>query len=243
MATELKLTLKQIHWSLVAKAGFLGLAWAYFPFLIFLSLALFFYFFPFFKSFKFLFPFLLFLVLISPGLADKSFWLAFLIAFIFYMIFGVKDLLFIKRRSSYEAAIFGIALILFWVFFSQVQDWLGVGMILGSFGVAIILFFLFLNVTQYDEFFKTKEVRVDGFRKSLIAGFLSFWIWQLIWVMVFLPFSPFYRSVMLFIVAWFLMEAMLSYLRGELNRRKILINFTVLFCFTVFILASTDFGL
>ncbi len=243
MAVELKSILKQIPWFLVTKAIALGLAWLYLPFWVFLGLALLVYFFPFFKSWRFILPFGLLLLLTSPILATKSIWFAILIAWVFFFILGVKDLILINRRSGYSLMTLGLIFILFFTFFTHIEIWSGWAMFFGSLVLALFFFFLLIGLTRYDDFLKTQEKnQVLLSHGWLSGGVVTFLIWQMTWVLNFMPFNPFYRAILLFVTAGVLIEITLAYLAQKLTQRKILINFSILFVFSIFILMITDFN-
>src|ERR1700735_5015882 len=112
MEEKLKSISKQIHWSLLAKAAIFALGWFFLPFWLFLLLALYLYFFPFFQSRKLLgAPFLGLLALTFIGPA--SFFMAIVFGLLFYYLLLIKDLVLIDRKAAYE--LFAFVLLFFFL--------------------------------------------------------------------------------------------------------------------------------
>ncbi len=113
MEIKLKSTLSQIPWWLVCRAGLAALTWWWFPFWVFFLVVNYFYWVPFFEVRAFLVPFLFLLGLgfVSP----PGWWGALGIALIFFLILGVKELLFVQRTHIYE--ILSLLVLFFGVFY------------------------------------------------------------------------------------------------------------------------------
>ena len=100
MAGKLKSALGRIPWSLLLRAGLAGGGWLYFPFPVFVLACLLIYSRPAFNFSKFLHLFLalLFLAFVVPHSAVN----AILLSLIFYLLLGIKELVFIERGDIYE---------------------------------------------------------------------------------------------------------------------------------------------
>ncbi|MBI3588793.1 MAG: hypothetical protein HY093_00020 [Candidatus Liptonbacteria bacterium] len=257
MVEKLKLILKPTPWSLVVKALIFGGAWLVLPFWLFLLIASYFYFVPLFKPLKFIRPFSIFLVLISPLFAKASLGLAAVTACIFFLILGVKDLVFVNRKPKYEIAIYLIYLLLFWVFFSSFENWLGTGVVFGSLGLAAVFFLLTRSFLNYEEILNpvSLEMGVRGgsnlegrkgegvySRETLAAVFVALLVWQLVWVLLFLPFNRIYQTATVFLMVVLVLETILAHFNHSLTRKRLLVNFTAIFVFMVLTLASLSFN-
>ena len=233
MVEKLKSISRQIPWFLAAKALVSGLAWYFLPFGIFLVVAFYFYFRPFYQPMKFIVPFTAFLVLTSPLFFEKSLGMALLAGIFFFIILGVKDLIFVGRRHGFEVAVLFVSFLLFLAFFSRFDDW-STSMVLWSLGVFFVFFLLLKNLTDYNDSLGSERIRKEPY--GLIYLFFSaFVLWQLSWVLFLMPFSLVYRTALLFITSFVFSELNIAYLSQSLSKRKILRNFSLLF--VVFVLA------
>ncbi len=242
MAEKLKLISGRIHWSLVAKAIGIGLGWYVLPFWLFLVLAAYFYLRPLFRPFQFVFPFLVFIVIISPAFFDKSLWLAGLIAVGTFLVLGTKNLVLVERKSSYQIFILILLSLAFLAFFSDFQRWNGLGVVLGSFLVSLVFFLLVRNLIKYEDSVLT-EVSFDIWKVTAVAGLAAFLIWQALWVFLFMPFNYLSQAAALLVFSFSLIEILLAYLREDLTPRKILAHFSVFFVFMVLVLTGNKWSL
>jgi len=242
MEAKLKSISKRIPWSLAVKALVFALAWWILPFGLFFVVACYLYLVPFFKPLRFLLPFLALLVLISPLFLARNFWVIALGSAVFFIILGVRELLFINRKAVYKIAYFILLFILLSTFFSGFRNWAGWGVVLGSLAVALVFFALLKHLTDYED--SPEEKEKAGRRKEfVIQGLAAFFMWQLLWILLFLPLNYIYQSMFGFLVAMALTELILAYISFSLTRRKILTNFTVIFVFVIFVLASFSAGI
>ncbi len=242
MEARLKSISKRIPWSLLARTLVFALAWWILPFGLFLVVAGYFYLVPFFKPLRFLLPFLALLVLISPLFFNKSLWVIALGSAVFFIIQGVRELLFVHRKSVYKVAYFILLFLLFLAFFSNFQNRTGWLAVFESGLVALVFFLLLKHLSGYEDL--PEEVKKVGRRKEfLVQGLAAFFMWQLVWVLIFLPLNYIYQSMLGFLVMLVLTELILAYISFSLTRRKVLINFAILFVFVVFVLASFGAGI
>ncbi len=242
MVERLKLISGRIHWSLVAKASALGLIWYLLPFWLFLLAAFYFYFVPVFRSMRFLFPFLILLLLVSPILLEESLGLAGLLGAAFFVLLGVKDLILAERRSSYEIFILILVFLGFLSFFSHFENWLGLGVVLGSLFLSLILFFLSKNLINYEDSV-LEELTFSSSTVLTASGLIAFLVWQTIWGFLFLPFNYIYQTIALLVFTFVVLELVLAYLAKNLTPKKILTQFSILFVFLVLALTSTRWEL
>lgn len=241
MAAKLRSILKPIPWSLLAKAAVFGGGWLYLPFPIFLAAALYFYLVPLFNTLKLALPFVLTLIL--AGLLPHGFWAALVFAIIFYLILGIKGLFFINRRAAYETLVFFIMFLLFLYFFFRLGGGVEGTALPWSFIVSLTFFLLVSGLINYEGVIGVEAQKLERRYKFLVLGLTSFLLWQLILVLLILPFSFIYQTAMIFLLAAIFLELILAYLNSNLTLRKVLANFTIFFIFAVFILSSTKWDL
>lgn len=219
MAVKLKLILEPVPWLLVAKTIIFGTVWYFLPFWVFLLVSLYFYFSPAFQSGRFLPLFLVILYLASTN--EPSIWLAILFSLIFYLTIGIKDLIFIDRKTPYTILIYTLLLLLFINFWKIYPTW-NSKTLLRSILLPITFFFLTKDyLTEWGEFEKR--------RKNLILGLASFFVWQFSLAILFLPLNQFYSPLILFVISLIFLEIMPDYLNNTLTMQKKLIAFSLLF--------------
>ncbi len=241
MVEKLKSISRQIPWSLAVKAVISGLAWYFLPFGIFLVVAFYFYFRPFYQPMKFIVPFTTFLVLTSHLFFERSLGMALLVGIFFFIILGVKDLIFVGRRHGFEVAVLFVSFLLFLVFFSRFENW-GVSMVLWSLAVFLVFFLLLKNLTDYNDSLGSEQIE-RGPHGLIYLFFSTFVLWQLSWVLFMLPLSLVYKTALLFITSFVFSELNLAYLSQRLSRRRILGNFSLAFVAFVLALASNGWTL
>jgi len=241
MVAKLRLISSPIPWFLVIKAVALGGIWYFLPFPVFLLLALYFYFVPLFRPSELRAPFLVTLVL--AFFLPSGFWSAAFLIVMIYLILGTKDLIFINRKAVYETIVFLSMFTLFFYFFLEFGTWFGFLSVLGSIVVAFFVYLLLKGFINYEGVLGEKFTAEDRSHRFLVVGLSSFLIWQLIWVLVFLPVGAIYQTAILFLVSIVLLEFVLAYFNRSLTPRKVLVNFTLFFIFMVLILTSTRWEL
>ncbi|MDO8536749.1 MAG: hypothetical protein Q7R94_00695 [bacterium] len=253
MVEKLKSILKPIHWSLVLKSAAFGASWFFLPLWAFLVLAFYFYFIPLFKPLELSPPF--FLTIFFAAIEPANVWLAIFFAVIFYLILGVKDLIFINRKSSYEVLALLLLFLTFIKFFSHFDSWDGNSAFFGAFFVSLVFFLLAEGFLRYGSSpeFSSGEMDVENklplerlvkikFAK-IAAGIMAFCIYALILVLLFLPMNFLYQSALLLVVAAILFEFLIDYGQGTLVRKKLISGLSIFFVFLVIILESAQWTL
>lgn len=241
MGEKLKLISRQIPWSLAAKALISGLAWYFLPFGLFLVVAFYFYLRPFYRPLHFIVPFTAFLVLTSPLFFERSLGMAVLAAIFFFIILGVKDLIFVNRRHGFEVAVLFVTFLLFLVFFSQFNTW-STSMVFWSAGIFTVFFLLLKNLTDYNDSLGSEQTSSEAHGLTYLF-FSAFILWQLAWVLFAMPFGLVYKTTLLFLVSFVISEFNIASLGEGLSRKKILGNFSLLFVIFVLALASNNWSL
>lgn len=241
MVEKLKLTLRPIPWSLVTKAVAFGVTWLFFPFWLFLVVNIYLYLHRPLRVFKFLVPFFVLLVAISPWITQKSLGMALVGAAVFFLVLGVKDLFFLKRRINYEVAVLILIFLLFLGFFGNFKEWLGVGSVIASFFLFFLLYGLIFGLFKYDLEEEFDGLKPDKRVKTIVFSF-TFFIWQMGWVYLFLPLGYFYQTALAFLVAAVLIGILSAHLKGALTPKRVLLGFSTFFVFTVLILAGVNWS-
>ena len=247
MAAKLKSISKQIHWSLVLKAGVFALAWLLLPFWLFFLIALYLYFVPLFHARKLAIPF--FFLLLLAFLQPSGLLFALIFGAVFYAIFLVKDLLVIDRRSMYELLVLALSL-LFLRFFYMTLDqgitgWALWYAFLGAAALAILVrsFLGALHGEGVAQAQAPAEAPVRDLR-TRIAAWLSFALFfQALITGLFLPLDFIYQSTLIFLVTVLLVELFQGYFSAELSRKKVLATLMTVFALFVFVLGSAQWGL
>ncbi len=219
---------------LLIKACIFSIGWLVLPLWAFFILSLYFYLVPFFQPFKLLIPFIL--TLLAAAILPYGFWFAVLLGILFFLLFGIKNLILVNRFDNHQLIVFLILFLMFFVFFLNFENWQEWAISLVSFWIGLSFFFLFNELADYS--------RVSGESKKIIVSVLgSFLIWQAAMVILFLPLNYFYQTALLFLSSVILTDILLGYLGGIIGRRKMLVDFSIFFVIAVVILASANWGL
>jgi len=238
MAVKLGSILRSIPWFLIFKAGLFAGAWLFLPFWLFLLIALYLYFFPPFQIFRLGFPFLLTIAgaaVFERGLVGGVF-----LGLIFYLILGIKDLIFIKRVLAYKLMTAALIFLVTSGFFHRFLSWGSVSITFWSLVMTTIFFLLSKNLYNYEEFSSPQTPKAGRPEKLLALGILGLLGWQLAFLLLFLPFNFYYQIAFFSVFILVILALTLDYLRGLLFRKKFIVGLSFLFVFLVFILASTE---
>ena len=160
-----------------------------------------------------------------------------------YLILGAKDLIFINRKAVYETIVFILIFVMFRYFFLGLGSWFGILSILWSVMLAFFIYILFKGFLGYEGVLSEELIVEARGHKFLVLGLSSFLVWQLTWVLVFLPIGSIYQTATAFLVSVILLELVLVYFSRSLTARKILMNFALFFILLVLILTSTRWEL
>jgi len=239
MAERLKSILKKIHWSLprksvwglIVRAAAFAVAWLILPWWLFLLVALYCYFIPFFHSGKLLIPFFCLLALtVAQG---PSFLSALVFGIIFYCILLIKDLLIINRRSAYEILVLAISFFLIKDFFAGYGGFNSAAF-WWAFWCAAAIGLIVNNMMR----FFADDVPGKGNMRTMTSWLIALLSWQCILVGLFLPLNFIYQSIIVFVAVAFFSELVLGYFWNDLSREKIFATASVFFALLVILLAS-----
>ncbi|MCL4437431.1 hypothetical protein M1513_00080 [Patescibacteria group bacterium] len=234
MAIKLKSALKTIPWSLAAKAVITAGSWLLLPFWVFVLVVFYFYFIPLFRPFKFIALFLSFLIL--AFLLPVNWAAALALAVVFFLILGIKDLIFIERRTVYEISVLLISLLAFISFFS-IYSFLDISSLKGVVLILILGYFLLRGLIDY------LRTGTDNRAVDLASFVISLIISELLLVLLIMPFDFYSRLALTFLVFILLLDLNIHYFERKLTNRKILIDFTIFFILAAVILASINLGI
>ena len=232
MAEKLKSISRRIPWSLLLKALAFGLAWLILPKWLAMVLAVILYFRPFFSALRLLVPFAALLVvgLFLPGV----WWAAFYEFVIFFLILGLKELIFIDRRGVYGLVFWLLNFMFFFQFFLRVEQAQAASAFWGSLLLALGVFLLARSFFAYE-----REEHKNNFQ----AGLYALLVWQLAWVLLFLPMSFFYKTGLLLLGAVTIFELLRAYGEGNLSRLRLRTVLTLFFVIGSLMLAANQWGI
>lgn len=233
MVEKLRSITKRIHWSLILKAAAVGAFWVYLPEWTSVVLALFLYFSSFFRIRHMGVPFLSALV-ISHVLGQNILGGLFLAVCLFFIL-GLKELVFIDRRSVYAALIFALLFFTSFLLYENLDAWNG------WFPVKILLFGWLFWVLSRGFLLETEEQLPA--RAPLFLGTLSFILWEIAMVIGFLPLDFLYQAGIIIFMSFVFFEWLIDYSRGTLGKNKILLYVSLLFILVTLISTFAKWGL
>ena len=243
MVEKSKSILRQIHWSLVLRAAVFALAWFFFPFWLFLLIALYLYFVPLFQAKKLAVPF--FVLLILTYIEAPSILFLLIFAALFYYLLLIKDLLLIDRRSAYELVVLALAFFLIRSFY----EYFGAGLITGAslwygFSVAALIGLLINGfIRGFSDGPGSESVKRDI--SPRVAAWLAFlMVWQFLILGLFLPLDFVYQSVIIVLIAVPVIDFVPEYCFGGVaSRRKVLTTGMAVFALLAIVLSSAQWSI
>ena len=241
MAVKLRSISRSIPWFLIFKAAVFGAAWLFLPFWLFLLIALYLYFFPPFQIFRLGLPFLL--VIAGAAVFERGLVTGAILSLIFYLILGIKDLIFIKRVLAYKVMTVALIFLVTSGFFPRFSSWGSLSVTFWSLVLTAIFFLLSKNLYNYEEFSSPRTLKTGRSEKLLAFGILGLFGFELAFLLLFLPFSFYYQTAFFLAFNLLILALTLDYLRGLHFPKKIIVGLSFLFVFLVFILASTEWAI
>lgn len=210
METKLPSILRRIPWSLALKSLAAGLAWYALPLWAALLAAVYFYFAPLFEARKFAFPFLvlLFLMWAEP----VSFLMALVLAGVFFLLLGIKDLVFIDRSSAYEILVMLLEALIVVRFAGRI----GAAAWVSAPALACVLFLLLLGFLSHEQAAVPSEAaRSRRLRRAVMAGAGALLFGEYLTVLSFLPLWAPYASIAAMFFLFLLAETLSASVRGK----------------------------
>ncbi len=241
MAEKLKSISKRIHWSSLLKAAVFAGAWLFSPFWVFVPVALYLYFIPWFRAGRLLMPFLALLLL--TGNTSYGLFMAIAFGVLFYGILIVKDLLILDRRSAHEIILFAITLLYVRHFYGVSNMGVTGAALLSAFFAGGVIALLFRN------FVATSLIEEKGIKNFVPPALQRSTFWLIFFVVtqilvagLFLPLDFIYQSIVAFLIIVPLIDLTAEYFFGSLNRNKILGLMSVTFALLAVIFTSVHWG-
>lgn len=222
----------------ILKSAVLGilLAAVEFPFasVVFVASALIFYFRHFFNIRRFFYSFAVLSVISLIAVKSFSGWSAVIgvvAAILFFVLFGVKDLIFVKRREIYYFFNCLLFLAVFGLFFGADKQHFFIFKYLAASAA------VFLLSTELLSFMLPALV---GAKKNLVAGVFAFSTVQFLWAVAFLPIGFLNSAALMTVIVLFLEDFIVHHFSGTLNRRLILRNATAFLILIMAIFAASE---
>ncbi len=233
MAEKLKSITKRIPWSLPLRSGAAAIAFLALPFWVFLAVAAYVYFVPWFRARLLVREFTLTMVI--AAMLPSTAWSTIAIFAVFALMLGVKDLIIVERGRGYEL----LAILLSFLIVTAVfhvpasESWKSAGpfLLMGLAGVAIGLLLARMPFES--------EKGTLGI-EAAVAGFL---IAEAGAVLLFLPIGFFYQTVVLFSLAAALLILLPAYREGKAGRSLLLASFGFAGAVVLAVMILTDWQL
>lgn len=262
MGERLRSILRKAHWSLALKGCAFGAGWLWLPGWLFALLALFLYFKPFFQPGKLLRSFLVLLGLAAgfsaltpallPFFSGIGELFAALLAGLFFLLMGIKDLAFVHRTGRYlllYAGLFlGVFVLSFW--YAAPRDLLRLFLVTALFLTASTFLFreflgvmrdnLFLGVPGTEE---AASVWDERKRRRLLVWALAFLVFQLFWAVNLLPIGFLMQASLLLLLVVLGSDALRAHVQGALTPFYVLRVTTVLIFVALGIFAASSWEL
>lgn len=245
MVGKLKSLIRSPRLSLPFKAGVFGLLLYYLyatgggflPTVAFFVGAIFFYARPMFNNFQFLRTFVVFLTLsyVAPSLYGEIafFPLAVAFAFLFYILLGIKDMLFIRRiwwhEALHTALLYGVFLAFFAADKSNYFIWQYVGL-----GIAAML--LTSELLSYHAHAVPQKMRWT------VSMALAFVLMQAAWVIALLPVGFLSATAAMTAIAFVAAHLSLGRFMGTLERKTIVRYGIFIFCALALVAMTSRWG-
>lgn len=236
MVERLKSTARQIHWSLLLKAAVFAVLWSIAPLWVAIVFALFVYAIPWFKPLSLWLPFLL-LILLALFL-PHNFFAVLSLGVLFYLVVGIKDLLFVNRLQAYEILALLLSFISFLYTFTRISE-----MSTGSryFALLIPATIAFLLLRGLENYLGEGIERRVGFRGKMFCA--AFLLSQLSFALLFMPVGVLVQTAIMFIAVSIVVEIAVDECLGQLHSQRLLFYFLLFFVVSTLILVSVEWGL
>ena len=239
MAAKLKSISKQIPWSLALKALSFGVAWVALPYPLFFVAALTLYFVPVFDSRRFLFPFA---VAVALGwFLPENIFSFLLLAVIFFVMRGVRDLVFVDRVQAYQILLLLFLVACASVFFGSVHRVQGSALLLS----ALMAFVVWRLVRGFFEYALAHGGIMSRYERvaDIVPLLLSFFLFELTLVILALPLNSLSQLALFFLGAAVGTDAAFDYVRGVLHEKRVVAAASIFVIAAFLILASNQWGL
>ena len=243
----------------IIRAVIFALAWAIFPFWLFLLVALYLFFVPFSQIKSVIVPFLVLLVL--TALQAPGFYAAAIFGLVFWYILLIKEFYIVDRKSAYEILLLALTYLLFRIFYMKMGGGIGAGAVFAALFVAIAVGVLFSSFVKIfvgeEEKIERGDIKMDvapvlvggiNARRKLLRQVTSFAVFLVVFELLitglFLPLDFVYQSSLIFILAALFVEFSNKHLfAAKLSRQRVLIVLSGAFVLLVIILGLARWGI
>lgn len=206
---------------------------------VFVLSGCYFYFVPSVNSRHFLASFLviLFFPVFLRQFLDSGWFLIVSLAYlaIFFVLLGLKNLIFINRRPIYcflnGILIFAIFSLFFW------SDRTGALFFLKY----LFVFFAFLFL--FKEFLNVSSEGSGAQKNNLFAWSVSFLVLQIVWALSFLPINFLNAGALILLIVLIFQDFISGYISGSIDRKLILRNITIFIALALAIFGASSWSL
>lgn len=206
---------------------------------LFVIAGCYFYFVPNINSRQFLISFVI--ILVFPaflyGFLGSNWFVAVSIAYtaIFFVLLGLKNLIFINRRPIYSFLNGILVFAIFSLFFKSER----ISIIF--FMNYLLVFFAFLLL--FKEYLNVLDEKLSGQKNNLFVWSISFLLLQIVWALNFLPINFLNAGALILLIVLIFQDFVLSHLSGSIDRKLILRNITIFIALALAIFGASSWSL
>lgn len=215
----------------------------FFPVLVFILAAVFIYFLHilnwrqlFASFFVFLVLSMVFVFYFAPLISHFSFLIPIIFGFVFFLILGIKNLIFIERSAFYHLLNNLLFFLAFLFFFSQWS-------IMDSPRFIVRYLLMFAAILFLKKEFLAFLVLESPRRRLLISAGFAFIVLQVVWAISYLPIGFLNSAALALPLVFVLGNFTIHHFGGSLNRRVVLRNATILIAIIIVISAVSRWSL
>lgn len=206
---------------------------------LFVIAGCYFYFVPNINSRQFLISFVI--ILVFPaflyGFLGSNWFVAVSITYtaIFFVLLGLKNLIFINRRPIYSFLNGILVFAIFSLFFKSER----ISIIF--FMNYLLVFFAFLLL--FKEYLNVLDEKLSGQKNNLFVWSISFLLLQIVWALNFLPINFLNAGALILLIVLIFQDFVLSHLSGSIDRKLILRNITIFIALALAIFGASSWSL
>lgn len=204
--------------------------------ILFIPASFYFYFRPSLNSGQFILSFLVLLItslffINSSLITHYPLLITLFFGFLFFLLLGVKNLIFVKRQLFYDVFESLLFLTIFTSFFRAENASL-------FFGKYLLVFFAVAFLLKEFLIFSTEDFR-NSSKKNLIVYGTAFLILQLVWAIALLPLGFLNAASLVLLITLILQDFIVHHFSGTINRSIVLRNATVFLILSLVILGAS----
>lgn len=214
MVEKLKSILNRIPSFLAIRAAVFGVAWWLLPWWFFAVVGLYLYAALFFRTTPLKTPFLGLLVatyFLEPGFVPVLY-----VSATFLLLVGIKEFVFIDRATAYETLAIMVMGALYFIYFDSMSSWLEFSALFSATLLAVLFPLLARG------FMNASGMQAGGAKWRALSGLGAFVLWQITFVLLFLPVSVFMQALIMASAVALLLEGVRQSASGYRSRHAIL---------------------